>query len=258
MKKILLFLSVILILSGCDKETDSVFTINTTPKNLYAGDSLQLDVSSTNDVSYSVENEYYASVSDKGLIKARKVGTTIVNVSSGEEIIPFSITVKAKEYLYKDPQLDWDMNSSEVISALGLTKDDVKFTGNNFAIKDYSFNAYLAMFLFDDTTNKLISYMICVDSYKLKQALAFLQERYYFIDYNSDGAYFIDTLPNDIKTCTKCISVISELKHYNNKYIFQILYLKIGNKTKACISEKNTDKTSYEKLYNQLINKLNK
>lgn len=258
MKKILLILSVILIISGCNDETDSVFTINTTQKNLYAGDSLQLDVSSTNDVSYSVENEYYASVSNKGLIKANKVGSTIVNVTSGEENIPFNITIKAKENLYKEPQLNWDMNSSEVISALGFSKNDIKFTDNVLSIKDYSDNVYFAFFLFDDTTDKLISYMILVDSYKLKQAMSFLQERYYFIDYNSEGAYFIDTLPDEIKTSTKCIGILSELKYYNSKSMIQIMYFKIDYETKAIIPEKNIDKNSYEKLYNQLINNLNK
>jgi len=254
MKKTLLFLSVILVLFGCNKGADSVFTINTTPKNLYAGDSLQLDVSSTNYVSYSVENEYYASVSNKGLIKAKKVGSTIVKIKTEKETKTFPVTVRAREYLYKEPQLDWDMNSSEVIYALGLTKNDVKFGEDYFYIENYSLSAYLAIFLFDDKTKKLASYMICVDCDKVKEAAAFLKERYYYVGYNSDGALFIGSLPKDLVIGTKCILVSSELKILKNKYIFQILYYKFDDTTKAFISGKNIDKTFYEKLYNKLIN----
>lgn len=92
---LLIILGIVTIVS-CEKE----FTVEPTEVSLFAETTSKFKVTGSN-ISYTSLDNYYASVSDDGLITGKKVGETSIIVSSGNQSKEVKVTV-CPAFEYKD------------------------------------------------------------------------------------------------------------------------------------------------------------
>ena len=80
----LVFIAILIISSNSCKKEDLI-TLNSTEKTLNYEDEFQIEAESNSLITYSVENEYHAEVSESGLVKARYVGETNIILQNAED-----------------------------------------------------------------------------------------------------------------------------------------------------------------------------
>ena len=257
MKKGLFFLAVVLplVLAGCSKDDEpDVISLEVSEKTLYSGDEYQIEATSKAPITYTVENEYHAEVSETGLVTARFVGETNVLLSNGEDTKNFRVIVKPKYNLYPEPDVKFGDSKSSIIAKFGTPDDETSFdNGTSSAIlyDDYSTAAPFLMFTFD-SNDKLDSYSVLVKSSYSSTLADFFLERYLIVSAEEDGVFlFINGL--DPTTATTLIG----LQLYDISY-WQIMYIPMPNTSTSTKSEllKSSKNTTETNAFDELLKHL--
>ena len=198
---------------SCDKDDTDFLTLSTSEKTLNYHDEYQIDATSSSDIEYTVKDDYHASVSETGLVKARFVGETniVLNNSSEEKI--FKLTVAPKYNLYPEPDVEFGTTKSSVIREFG---SDYSESDSGIGYKDYSSAAPVIMFIFDDD-DKLSSYVVMVKTFYSSKIVDFLGERYLPVGEEDDVFYFSNGLTDETTTMVVMVGL------YNVSY-WMILY----------------------------------
>lgn len=250
MKKGLVFLAVVLplVLAGCSKDDEpDVISLEVSEKTLYSGDEYQIEATSKAPITYTVENEYHAEVTETGLVTARFVGETNVLLSNGEDTKNFKVIVKPKYNLYPEPDVKFGDSKSSIIAKFGTPDDE---TSSGIGYIDYSNAAPILMFLFD-SNDKLDSYGVLVRSIYSSTLAEFLSERYMPIGEEDGDFFFINGL--NPTTATMAIG----LQLYDISY-WIVMYMPMPNtststKSELLKSSKNrTETNAFDELLKHL------
>lgn len=175
---------------ACKEEPDLI-TLKEEVKTLYVEDKYQIEVSSATPVEYVSENDYYAQVSESGVVTAGHVGETFVTLSNGVETRKLKVTVEPQSNLYPEPYLDFGISKNDFIDKYGAPDTNA---GDVITYRDYSTAASFVMYVFDnDSTLKSVA--VSVKGTYSPELGKFLAERYFCIDL--DNLYFINGLTLD-------------------------------------------------------------
>ena len=79
--------------------TNKSFQIRKQVSSLTAGETFQLQTNASSNVKYGSTTAKVASVSQTGLITAKRCGTTTIRVRHGKELITFQLKVKPKKVI---------------------------------------------------------------------------------------------------------------------------------------------------------------
>lgn len=185
-------LSLLFVSCSKDDEVDKLITLESSAKTLFFGDEYQIEATSNTPILYSSEDEYHAHVSEPGLVTARFIGETNIVLSNGNDRKTVSITVKPQINLYPDPNLEFGISRSALITKYGTPDAESETT---ILYNNYSNAAAAVMYLFDEN-NKLKNTAVMVKTAYNSNLGTFLVERYLPID--MDNLLFVNALrPED-------------------------------------------------------------
>ena len=230
---VLLFLFI-----SCEKddEVDKMITLTSAEITLYPNEEHQIEATSNTTITYFSENNYHASVTELGLVTAEFVGETIIVLSNDNDTKKVQITVKPKNNLYPEPNLEFGISRTALIEKYGVPDAE---TEAGIAYDNYSNAAPIVMYFFDEN-NKLEITSVMVKTQFSSSLGTFLSERYLPID--SENFIFINSL--ELENTTMLIG--ADL--YNLSY-WRVLYAPYSSSTKS--SEKSAN--SFEKEINNLF-----
>lgn len=184
---------IIIFFIGCSKthsEQDGL-VINTQNIIIYAGDSIQMDVKSNDDIDYQSINDYHATVSSSGLVNAIKVGQTYIKVSTPNQIDSVPVLVRGNYNIYPTPIINnWQLTRD---SCTMLYPSPYKTLENIVYYLNYSDCAPLIMYAFNNE-DILISVAVVVDishyhrlNYYLEERFIFAYEKYNYSVYENES-----------------------------------------------------------------------
>ena len=201
MRKLSFVLMAVIAISfiGCKKEMISVSSPSTSQLTMYHGDTRQITAESDYDIKYSSQNDYHATVSDKGLITAQYVGTTIIKVDSKYDSREITVTVSPRSKLYPGPNISIGETKSSIIERFGEPDVDL---GLGIGYRNYSTKTAGLAVIFDDN-QRCTEYTVLVKEEYSSEIDTFLSERYNFYY----GVMYIDAL--DITKATMKITASS-------------------------------------------------
>lgn len=177
MKKLSVVMMAILAIAfmGCNK--GKLITLSETSATLHHGETYQIDAKCENPITYTSADEYYASVSETGLITANFIGSTTIALQSEEDSKTFSVTVDPRSDLYTEPNILFGETKEAVIGKLGTPAVD---QGDAIAYSNYAPNAPILVVMFEDNCVEYYGVYVNPD-YGDELNNVFLAERYYFI-----------------------------------------------------------------------------
>ena len=189
-------------------------------KTLYSGDIYQIEAESASGsaLTYTVENEYHATVSDEGLVTAGFVGQTDVVVSDGSDARSVTITVAPRHTLYADPCTEWGVSKGQIIQRYG-TPDLTSDAEGTITYYDYSPAAERLVYHFDETDAlKGVSVMVKTQ-YRLDLE-KFMAERYYQLAYDPDLLTYMYANGQSVESVSVIVCVtLFEVSHWAVMYI---------------------------------------
>lgn len=236
----LVFIAILIITCNSCKKEDLI-TLNSTEKTLNYEDEFQIQAESNSLITYSVENDYHAEVTESGLVKARYVGETNIILENAEDRKTFKIIVEPRYHLYPEPNVYFGESKSSIINKFGW---DFVETESTIGYENYSINAPIIIFTFDDY-DKLNGYAVMVNTAYSSTLADFLIERYLVAGIDNDVYYFI----NGLSTASATTAIMLEL--YNISY-WMVLYIPNTVSNKNVDLKKCTQKIKISKLFNEL------
>ena len=233
MKKWISIFSLSLVfLFSCSKDNTDNIGLTTSEKTLNYGDTYQIEATSESTISYTVENEYHASISETGLVTAGYVGETDITLSNAEDSKVFKLTVSPTSNLYPEPEEKYGTSKSEIEAEYGTPDSE---TSSVILYSDYSTNAPFVMFSFD-TNDKLIGYAVIVKTAYSSELGTFLNERYVYVGQSDDTYVFMNALSSDDAT------MAIGLQLYNTSY-WETIYAFVNTDPGTKSAIKSTVKT---------------
>ncbi len=241
----LLTLVCALTFSSCSKDDGDTIDLQTPSEMiLNSKQTAQIKAISKSPIRYESKNEFNATVSDKGLVKANFVGETEIKVTNGSDSKSITIKVDPKVNLYPEPSIEWGITKSQIIAKYG--KPDTE-TADGIGYSGYSSAAPIAMFLFEN--NRLKSSAVTVKTSYASALGSFLTERYLPIDVDSDKytAMFVNGLKSETITTAVYLSV------YNLSNLM-VTYLDVRDlSSRSNNNSADTTIDSFRTLANQLV-----
>ena len=174
MKRFLFYVTAIVALTlfaACSKnDGDDLKITSSRNVELTSKNTSQIECSDSK-ATYASENEYVATVSATGLITAKRIGETYIDVN-GQKSVKVSVTPAHTDFT--EPQLLFGATKDEVLAKVGTNyilsdEDGVAYMTSNIRIKGY---------LYILTDGKVSSVVMMVNSDYLNSLTDFLLERY--------------------------------------------------------------------------------
>ncbi|MDR2920091.1 MAG: Ig-like domain-containing protein [Tannerella sp.] len=246
MKKLFLLMLMALpfVFTSCsdDDDEDNGIKIKNSKIEMVAGDSEQINVTSDLSLSYTSEDEYYATVSSTGVITAKRVGETNIIVTNAEAAAKVSVIVSPKYTTYPDPDFMFGETRSNVIKKHGTpdteTDDAVLYDG-------YSTKAPIIIYTFD-ASNKVSGVGVMIGTTYTEELAAFLAERYVMLEGTGNMALVgFDHLDEDKATMGLAVSL------YNTSY-WTVLYVPYSGTTKKSM-KMSMDMDSFKAIADDLL-----
>jgi uncharacterized protein YcfL len=183
MKKFVVLFVAIFALVSCSKDDDNDITVDQNSLELYSKDFHQITTNQSNPT-YSSENEFVAQVSSSGLVTAKHIGNTYIDINGTRKV---EVTVKAK-YSLLEPLHDFTLTKADVISKRGSATvvGDTTLTYKNPAN-----NILAEMYMFSKKTGKMNSSAIIYSTSDFTDINYALAERYQPYTYDDANYYFV-------------------------------------------------------------------
>lgn len=234
MKPHLLFIAfAAMILSGCSGTEESGISLSVTEKTLHFGEEYQIQATSSSPITYTVENEYHASVSETGLVTALFVGETAIHLKSKDGSRIFILKVVPKSNLYPEPCTEWGISRDEIVGRYGKPAMEME---DGLSYEKYSDKAPMVVYLFDENS-KLKSAAVMVETAYSEELGTFLAERYMSLT-QSDGKFgFVNGLTPETVT-TAIVASLYNISHW------QVIYVPFSGKTQNASVEQQSEAVS--------------
>lgn len=237
---LLLITVLVFTLSSCEKEKANLISVTVLEKTFNFEDEYQIEATSKSAISYTVENEYNAKITQTGYLTAGRVGETTISLNNSEDQKTFKVIVKPKYNLYPEPNIKFGATKNSIISQFG---SDYIETEGNIA---YSNTAPIILFLFD-ASKKLESYAIIVESIYSSTLGSFLVERYLPVKEEDGIFFFVNGLNSKTATTTVMLGL------YNISY-WMAMYMPFSSTTKSTNLKYITTPKDFDNLLKKLIN----
>lgn len=246
MKKLLFLLTCTLFLLGsCSSDDDNKngISLSETSTTLKSAKTYQINATSDTKITYAVENEYHAKVSDSGLVTAGKIGETDIILTNGDDTKHFKVTVDPESTMYPDPNLEFGISKGDLVKKLGTPS---KETSDGISYDNFSTKAPQVAYLFD-SNNKLKSVGVIVKTAYSKELGTYLGERYVYAASNEDSytLFFINALSLEKTTMAVGASL------YNTQYWMTIYFPYSKSKTSAQV--RSYQESSIKKAIDNLM-----
>jgi hypothetical protein len=220
MKKIIILFVLSLTFWGCSKEeepVDNTIKVETDDLSLAPKQTYDIKAVSNSEITYSSENEFFASVSNNGIITGGRVGTTNIILETGVDKKTIKVTTISSNYLYPDPILDFGSSKSSIISKLG-TPDYQQSIGNTIAIRyDNAPNTTLGTGYFF-TDDKLTIIQTRVKSAYSSLLSSYLSDRFVPVA-QSDGSFIFFNALNPSKITVGVSLTLYSVDYLDVEYI---------------------------------------
>jgi hypothetical protein len=210
MKKLFILTFAILTLISCSKDDDNI-NVDQTSIELYSKDYHQITTNQDNPI-YTSEDEFVAQVSSDGLVTAKHLGKTYIDINGSRKV---EVTVKAK-YDIHEPLHDFSLTKSQIL----------KDRGSNCEVDDSSLfymnpatGIVAEIYLFSNSSDKLKSSAILYSTTDFVEINDALLERYQPIAFNEDEYYvaYIDAA-NTSKAKTVILSKMYDINYSITMY----------------------------------------
>jgi hypothetical protein len=172
---------------SCKKEP----TLLTTQLSLKAGEISQISLEpNSTDCTFSSDNEDIATVSETGLVTARRLGSVAISVTKGKKTIGVcTVTVNANYKMYREPYFGFGSSDSEIKSyetrqILTSNTDDILYRGENSRV------AYV-LYLLNNYKYESCDVFITATNSNLDLLVDFISERYIIYEANCSFIAFI-------------------------------------------------------------------
>lgn len=181
MKKLLFILFAFpLLFASCSDDDNDGITLKVRDVTLTAGESHQIIAESeSRPLSFKSSDTFIATVSEKGKVKAERIGEVDIEVSNGAVTEKVRISVKGEHALYPEPYLLFNTSKADVIAKMGKPSFEDEKT---IRYDDFSNPAETATYTFGDKGLTTVLILIKANPYLSD----FLAERYMFL---KDGLY---------------------------------------------------------------------
>lgn len=220
---LLAILSVATIFSSCkkDDDKDEQFTIDKQAITL-VHDGTETIVASEA-ATWSSDNEFVATVDDKGVITGNHIGEAIITATAKGKLQNVKVTVKAKYNTITEPIMDFSLTREQVKEqATGILSQENE-SGLSYFIN--SSKSQLNMYIFEETTGKLKQ--SAWGAYSLTEVspsdlVGFLVERYQPVTMEDGYYFFINS--NKLESATMYVTFTA------NKGNLMVLYSSYNNR----------------------------
>ena len=200
MKKVLYILLLMVFATGCTKDPNSGnsnnsdsegISLNETEISLYKDDEYTIQAISETPLIYTSDNEYHATVSNNGLVKARYVGTTTINISNSSEVKHLKVNVIPRHEGFSVPNISFGDNRETVIGIMG-EPDYIQFNGKVYG---YYFDGYCPEYLEVRFEEDMVSEfeLVFMLTYE-DEAKGYVSERYKYQYTHLTTDYYINAL----------------------------------------------------------------
>lgn len=212
--RVFLLLGLTFLILACSKE-DEKLILDTTSTSLYSLETTTITSNGTN-VTFTSRDPYVAGVDESGVVTARFVGETIIDVVASEGSAEFKVSVIPKYNTFTEPCHDWTKKSNEVFSI--YSNLSFSQSGDYWGATVDKSKGIVYMFKFGDNDRLEATSMSISQSYAI-EAVYFLSERYLPLD-SQDGYYiWVDGLSTESITTYIAMTKISGYKAYMIMYL---------------------------------------
>lgn len=215
MKKIFLLVFTILSLVACNESSKSL-QLSPSSVNMYYEETQQVKVlSESGSFEWTTANNFHATVSSSGKIKAGHVGSTVITATQGKKEGICSVTVKPKYYLYDTPYFGWGETMTQVKNKLGTP---TQTQANTLVYVLSETNGIIAMYMFTD--GKLTSIGITLNVNNATTLANYLVERYQLFSIDNDVYYFMNAMNFDDAT----LGLMMRYVKTSSMHYYQVVY----------------------------------
>lgn len=190
MKKLFYFLPALLLSALYSCSDNENIDLKESETTLFSGQQYAIKAKSDTKITYNSNDEFIATVSDKGIVSAETIGETTIVLDNSIDNKSFKVKVKPKYDLYSVPDLSFGMTKSDLIKKYG-TPDGEDEEMNTISYEGYSVPAPIVMFTFDKEDKLIASSVAVLTSYS-QDILPFLDERYKYIGEDEEAFLYID------------------------------------------------------------------
>lgn len=180
-----------LISAGCQKEATPL-TVSPESVTLYCDGTAQITASPVDGVTYTSQDEFYAEVSETGLITANKIGQTNITVSSPNGVKSIPVTVLPQYTLYEDltPYIGASLSNITAKYCTDYTTATNKDGSVTYTFKNPT--SYVAGIGFIIENGKCTSAMVAVSTSHTSMLTKYLIERYAVVGMQNDMYFFLN------------------------------------------------------------------
>ena len=207
MKKLFLMLAAMLqlvVITSCGSDNDE-------PSQRVSDQTLNVEATYQipgNPSGWTSDNEFIASVSDKGLVTAVLMGTTRISNGSSS----FNVTVKPTITIYQEPIFDWGKSKSSVKSA--MSSYSINRETDEMVIYENVGSAWLYSYSFKGNSLSAFMALIRVSDISQTRLTDYFMQRYVPITYEDSNIYMMTP---DRKT-----DILMTTDYANGTLVYQI------------------------------------
>lgn len=204
-------------LVSCGSDDGDALTVTPSSISMKYDESQQLSSSGANN--WCSENEFVATVDQKGLVKGNHVGSTNIIASNGSSSGKCTVTITPKYNFFDLPVLNWGANENAIRNA--ETHGTAEKSGN-YLLYGYSNGAIpvVTMYLFENGALYGVNQLMGTDYYA--NAGLFLVERFQPVGKSNEMYIFADAMsPDNAKTIAGLDYMTLSSKKYTS-----IMYMK--------------------------------
>ncbi|MBS4056557.1 MAG: Ig-like domain-containing protein [Bacteroidales bacterium] len=175
-RKIQVAILLLVILTSCKKKDtpEPPLSVDINSISLFTTETHQIVATGPKKIEYSSSDDYFATVSNTGYVNARKVGYNVILVTSKNETITVTCTIKGRVNLYHEPSISWGDSRGSLISKLG-TPDYQSQTAIGYFGTTPGLMATLYLF---DGNDRLDASSVAITMPYTADLESFLSERY--------------------------------------------------------------------------------
>ena len=198
------------IFASCKEEEKSPeITLEKDSVTLTSGGEFLINATSDYDLTYKSEDNYHATVDEKGLVTARYVGETNIVVSNSENSKKVKITVEPEYDIYEDFCQYLGKTKSQIVSKFG---DNYTSTEKFIFYEDYT--SYVRDLMFTIENDVVTDILITVNESYWPTLEGYLKERYVFADRDDYSYKYFDNTDE-----SKITTMILVGRYYDTPYL---------------------------------------
>lgn len=173
-----------------EPDVEAVITLEETSTTLHKGETYQINAECEAPISYSIENEFVATVSEEGLVTANYVGNTVVNLASESDTTAFEVTVEPVSNLYPEPEIEFGETKEAIIERFGQPEAE---TEDAIGYPNYSENSVMLMVMFNEE-GLVENYAVIFATSFEEELETFVSERYMFVQEMDGMKIYVNAL----------------------------------------------------------------